>query len=197
MRVEGVAGAKNALRSEMRLRLAAVEAGVRARESARVTALIGGSEVWLRAGTVGLFVARSDEIDTGDLLELAWASGKGVVVPAWREKGDAYQFCAVGSRADLRLGGRFGILEPAAECREVPAGRLDFVAVPGLAFDPLGRRLGRGKGIYDRLLAGVNGVTCGVGFGFQLVPQVPVEPHDLTLNLVVTALGWSGPAASP
>ena len=47
------------------------------------------------------------------------------------------------------------------------------------------------------VMSGVTGVTCGVGFGCQLVPVVPVEPHDVTVNLVATPQGLVGPASGP
>lgn len=68
---------------------------------------------------------------------------------------------------------------------------LDVVVVPGLAFAPDGRRLGRGRGHYDRFLVDV-GQGClrvGVAFGEQLVDDVPTGPHDVRLDAVVTDTG--------
>jgi 5-formyltetrahydrofolate cyclo-ligase len=62
--------------------------------------------------------------------------------------------------------------------------------VPGVAFDLHGRRLGRGKGFYDRLLADVRGKTCGVAFDEQIVREVPVEPHDSDVNCILTPTRW-------
>jgi 5-formyltetrahydrofolate cyclo-ligase len=62
--------------------------------------------------------------------------------------------------------------------------------VPGLAFDPSGRRLGRGKGFYDRLLAMVRGRKCGIAFEEQVVPEIPVEPHDIRLDCLLTPRRW-------
>ena len=68
--------------------------------------------------------------------------------------------------------------------------RLDLVLVPGVAFDLNGRRLGRGKGYYDRLLAEFEGWTCGVAFDQQVVEAVPSEPHDMRLTCLVTPTRW-------
>ena len=72
----------------------------------------------------------------------------------------------------------------------MPLNRLDFVLVPGIAFDLQGRRLGRGKGYYDRLLAEVRGKTCGVAFDEQIVDEIPVEPHDIHVNCILTPTRW-------
>jgi 5-formyltetrahydrofolate cyclo-ligase len=59
--------------------------------------------------------------------------------------------------------------------------------VPALALDAAGRRLGRGGGHYDRLLAGVRGpIRVGVGYDFQLVELVPAGEGDERVDMVVT-----------
>jgi 5-formyltetrahydrofolate cyclo-ligase len=55
-----------------------------------------------------------------------------------------------------------------------------------MAFDLRGNRLGRGKGFYDRLLEKISGVKCGVCLDFQIVENVPMEPHDATMRFMVT-----------
>ena len=85
--------------------------------------------------------------------------------------------------------GPFGLWEPAGE--PLDPTQIDFALVPGLAFTRDGRRLGRGKGFYDRLLASLRPgcFTCGVGHDFQLVDDLPTEPHDATLDAVATPGG--------
>jgi len=67
----------------------------------------------------------------------------------------------------------------------------DVVIVPGVAFTANGDRLGQGGGWYDRFLAatGPGCTTIGVGFDLQLVERLPVEPHDVPLDHVVTESG--------
>jgi 5-formyltetrahydrofolate cyclo-ligase len=65
-----------------------------------------------------------------------------------------------------------------------------LMLVPGLAFDPMGHRLGRGGGHYDRALAAAAGaVALGVGFGFQVVSEVPVEAWDRPVSGILTERG--------
>jgi len=91
--------------------------------------------------------------------------------------------------ADLRAG-HFGIREPRDNCPVVRSNRLDFVLVPGVAFAMDGRRLGRGKGVYDRLLMSVRGSKCGAGFDEQIVDDLPEEPHDIRLDCILTPTRW-------
>ena len=67
----------------------------------------------------------------------------------------------------------------------------DVVIVPGLAFTALGDRLGQGGGWYDRFLPNVRGTCTAIGVCFdpQLVGSLPVEVHDVRLDLVVTESG--------
>ncbi len=61
--------------------------------------------------------------------------------------------------------------------------------VPGLAFDNKGRRLGRGKGFYDRYLshpAAAHIFKAGICPAGARVPAVPAEPHDVAMDVVIT-----------
>ena len=63
---------------------------------------------------------------------------------------------------------------------------VDVCLVPGVGFDLNGNRLGRGKGFYDKLLPKLNCTKIGIAFECQLVENLPVEPHDAKVNLVIT-----------
>lgn len=88
--------------------------------------------------------------------------------------------------------GRFGVREPVVrDGSEGTRNGFDLVLVPGMAFDPLGRRLGKGYGYYDRFLSGLAppAVVVGLAFSWQLVPEVPVESWDVPVDAVVTDEG--------
>ncbi len=82
--------------------------------------------------------------------------------------------------------GKFGVREPGPTCGEISLDQFDLVLVPGMAFDLSGNRLGRGRGFYDRLLAKVSGIKCGVAFDFQLLERIPTEPHDAKVDFMLT-----------
>ncbi len=85
--------------------------------------------------------------------------------------------------------GPFGARVPAGGAWLVP----EVLIVPLLAFDRRGYRLGYGGGYYDRTLEGLRecGPVTAIGFAFaaQEVPEVPIEPTDQRLDLIVTEAG--------
>ncbi len=93
---------------------------------------------------------------------------------------------------DAWIRGRYGFLEPIPPDGD-PGARsgFDVVVVPGIAFDDRGRRLGKGYGYYDRFLSDLRGeaVLVGLAFSWQMVPEVPVEPWDVPVDVVVTDEG--------
>lgn len=63
---------------------------------------------------------------------------------------------------------------------------LDGFLVPGVAFSRKGQRVGRGKGFYDRALKGTRGLKVGLCYSYQMFNELPVEEHDVLMDVVVT-----------
>ncbi len=80
--------------------------------------------------------------------------------------------------------GRRGLSEPPGS--DASLASADVVVVPGVAYDAAGRRLGRGGGSYDRALASVRVPVVAVATDDEVVDEVPVEPHDVRVDVVVT-----------
>jgi 5-formyltetrahydrofolate cyclo-ligase len=185
-----LAAAKAALRQRVRLHARSFTEAERARASERICQRLRQQAVWQQAGTVLLFHPLPKEPDIRPLLAEALAGGKLLALPRYVAADDAYQPCRIASLADDLHPGLLGILEPKPTCPAVEMMRLDFLLVPGVAFSPDGRRLGRGKGYYDRMLSGAPGTTCGVAFDWQVTDEVPREPHDVVLNCLLTPSRW-------
>ena len=137
------------------------------------------------------YVSMPAELATGRAIDAALAEGRHVVVP-WCD-GDELGLWRLESIDELEPG-TWGIPEPPAARRRDPERviapeAIDFVAVPGLAFDRRGRRLGHGKGYYDRLLARTRAVRAGLCFDAQVFPEVPAGPHDARMDWLVTERG--------
>ena len=181
---------KQALRAQVRARLAGLSPQYRAAAAAQVVVSLASRPEWARASSVLLFAPLPVELDLWPLVELALAAGKTVALPAFVPGTSCYAARQIIDVAKDIVPGKFGVREPAEGCVEVPLNQLDLVLVPGIAFDARGGRLGRGKGFYDRLLASVRGTKCGVAFDDQLVDAVPVGPHDIRLNCILTPTRW-------
>ncbi|MCE9611799.1 MAG: 5-formyltetrahydrofolate cyclo-ligase [Chthoniobacter sp.] len=110
-----------------------------------------------------------------------------------RLTGETLEFVAVQSLEDLAPAAwNPNIREPQIRDENiVPPSGMDLILVPGLAFTRDGRRLGRGGGYYDRLLAAraPHTVTLGICFDLQIVSALPTEPHDQCVDAVITESG--------
>ena len=127
-----------------------------------------------------------DEADMWPLLEETLAGGKIAALPRYDSASNDYSARRV-QNLQTEIGpGQFGIREPNASCPEIPLERLGLILVPGVAFDPRGRRLGRGRGFYDRLLVVAHGIKCGVAFDEQIVDAVPAGRLDVWMDFVLT-----------
>ena len=112
-----------------------------------------------------------------------------VSLPRFLSKSDRYAPYVIRQSGDV-VDGAFGVREPSADCVELESNQLDLVIVPGVGFDSLGARLGRGGGHYDRLLQGLTATICGVCFRQQVLPRVPEEAHDIKMDCIITPDGW-------
>jgi 5-formyltetrahydrofolate cyclo-ligase len=182
--------AKAELRNRIRLKIKRISAAARAEASAQACARLKQQAVWRKAERILLFAPLPDEPDIWPLLSDALAAGKTVALPRFSAAAQTYAAARVQNlQSDLRTG-QFGIREPRDGCADMPLSEFDLVLAPGVAFDLRGRRLGRGRGFYDRLLTGVRGVICGVAFDEQVVEEVPAGSQDIRVNCLLTPTRW-------
>lgn len=145
-----------------------------------------------RANTVAFYVAKEDakEVRTQEMIGEALKLGKRVVVPF--VVGNEIEFSEISGLEDLQPG-TFGILEPRTEIRKkVPLEQIEFVVVPGVAFDLKGRRIGYGKGFYDRFLSRLlsarpDACIVALAFEMQLVENIPNQKSvDVPMRILIT-----------
>jgi 5-formyltetrahydrofolate cyclo-ligase len=180
---------KQALRREMAAALQTMVPAEREAASGQARRLLASRPEWKAARSVLFYAPMTGELDVWPLLEDALAGGKKVGLPRYAAESGTYTACEVRDlETDLKTG-HFGIREPASHCASISL-KLDLILVPGVAFDLHGRRLGRGKGFYDQLLAGLRGVMCGVAFDQQIAREVPVTPRDIRMNRILTPTRW-------
>jgi 5-formyltetrahydrofolate cyclo-ligase len=180
---------KAGLRTWARERVASVPASERAQAAEALAARVAEWHSFRNAKAVACFASNLDEIDTDPLLRRILAEGKTLLLPYITGEGAA-AVMAMAPVKDLEKDlaeGAFGIREPRPEARTGEALQPDLILAPGLAFDLRGGRLGKGKGFYDRYLAGLSGLRAGVGYDVQITDKnLPLDPHDQLMDAVVT-----------
>jgi 5-formyltetrahydrofolate cyclo-ligase len=131
-----------------------------------------------------LYLAIAGEVKLDSLFTNCWSRGKRTCIPVFNAVWKQYEMAEIALETRLKVG-NYGIKEPVSPLL-VPMEEIDLIVVPGVAFDLLGNRLGRGGGYYDRLLDGYMGKTVAATFDFQVYPQIPVDLHDQPVNFITT-----------
>lgn len=181
------------LKAQLRARIVAragqTTSAQRAASSMAICQNLQQLPVWSQADVVLFFAPLPTEPDIWPVLKWALAQGKQVGLPRHCAADDTYRaYRILDPDRDVCLG-RFGIREPVDGCAPLALEQIELVLVPGVGFGLNGARLGRGKGYYDRLLAQVSGIKCGVAFDWQIEPEIPLEPHDVAMDWLVSPAG--------
>ena len=184
------ASSKSLLRREILARRDALDPGERALRSSAVLKRVQGLASLRQAHVVLAYASFGSELDTRPFLFAILAGQRTLALPRIdRAARRLALHQAQDLERDLRAG-TWGIPEPdPARCRTVAPVEIDFVLVPGLAFDPSGGRVGYGAGYYDRLLGEWPEPLpplVAAAFDLQVVPAVPVTAGDHRVDLVVT-----------
>jgi 5-formyltetrahydrofolate cyclo-ligase len=150
-------------------------------ESAKVFDKIESMPDFQLYKTILIYWSTTDELPTHEIVK-KWSKTKVILLPSVSgENLTLKKFCSEGQLKK----GELGICEP--ETNEIYSGIIDLVIVPGIAFDFVGNRLGRGKGYYDRFFSERQIPKWGVAFDFQLLPTIPVNENDIRMDKVFTA----------
>ena len=139
------------------------------------------TDLFQQSTCIALYYAISNEVRTSELMD-EWRLKKQIVLPAI--SGEDMHFYPYSGKENLKKGA-FGIAVPVSG-DIIPPENIDLFIVPGIAFDFACNRLGRGKGYYDRFLAGLDKPVIGLCFDFQLFENIPSEQHDIKMTMVIT-----------
>lgn len=138
----------------------------------------------------------SREPDTARLIRALLARGKQIALPRMLpERGMEVRLY---DPARPLVQAAFGIYEPDTSCPLLAPEKLSLALVPSLCYDKLGNRLGFGGGYYDRWLPQYSGLTVGLCRDAVLQEHLPTQPHDCSVQLVLTETARYGrPDRSP
>lgn len=139
------------------------------------------------AKVVLTYMGFGTEIDTQPFFERIVNDGKTAVLPRVDRATQTLILHSARSMPEL-ITSKYGILEPGTDAPTVAISNIDFVLMPGVAFDRNGNRLGYGRGYYDKLVSTANPALARVAAGFscQIVESVPVGPHDKKVDCIIT-----------
>lgn len=178
---------KKEQRQKLRALLASITPEQRRNRSARACHLLMDQPEYRQAEVIMLFLSLPSEVETISLVLRAWEDRKRVLAP--RVSWDQRRMIPVEIRS-LEQDVVQTVAGPPEPIKGAPfpVEYIDLVVVPGLGFDLLGNRLGRGRGFYDRFLAlpEFQAVSCGLAFEDQVVPTLPVDPNDMQVGMLVT-----------
>lgn len=182
-----------ALRRQLRAARRAVPPAQRRAAGVAIARLVAARH-WLRPGQrVALFLSMPEEIDTQPLLRLAQSRRCHVHVPRISDRRHGRMVFLPLSGPMGR--GSFGIREPVGG-RPLRAIDMQLIFAPLVGFDDQGNRIGMGRGYYDRALAFRRRHTqrsaprvVGVAYDCQRVSLLPVQPHDVPLDVILTPSG--------
>ena len=186
---------KEALRRRMKDLKEALSEEDRLAWSALIREEILRDKAWQEAPVVFSYLTLGKEVDTLPLIREALSQGKRVYIPViLRDEEGRSQMEAselLNLEEDLAPG-TLGILEPRKESLRIRDPRdIAFLLLPGLAFDTRGGRLGYGGGYFDAFLPRLSPrcTLLAAAFSFQVVDEVPMEPHDLKIPALLTEQG--------
>ena len=173
---------KDEIRRTMRERRRALTPAERTASSAIICAKLAALDC---KSPIAVYLASPQEIDLSPFIRRMLEDGIRIVAPQWN--GKTYELAVLKGLDEAHLRkGPMGITEP-IEAEIVPPQEVGMWLVPGLAFTQSGKRLGYGGGWYDRLLAETpkEAPKLGIAHVFQIVDDLPSEPHDVELTDVI------------
>lgn len=147
-----------------------------------------------------LYASFRSEVDTADLIRYCITNGKTTVLPKVDKQNNELKLYEIKDTSELSSG-YLGIPEPdVSEDRLCLVEDMDFIIVPGVAFDEDCSRLGYGKGFYDKLLIKLqtpNPVRLkgrsklrthifALAYEEQIVERIAVDTHDIKMDKIIT-----------
>ncbi len=137
--------------------------------------------------TLAGYMTDGTEPDLKPVLQYALSQGKTICLPRFKDA-EHYDMTVVRSLEQFP-NQVFGIPEPDSSAQVAADEQLKNAVwlIPGVVFDPACNRLGRGKGVYDRLLERQQPkLAIGIFYECQKCGKVPVMNHDRPLDVIIT-----------
>lgn len=136
-------------------------------------------DIYKKSHVIALYNSMTNEVDTSLLIENA-LQNKVVLLP--RIINNEMKFIVINKNTKYE-NNKLGFKEPIGK---IYNDKIDLIIIPGIAFDRNLNRLGFGKGYYDKYLFNKDIYKIGICFDEQVLVSLPVDSHDIKMNLVIT-----------
>ncbi|XP_071344227.1 5-formyltetrahydrofolate cyclo-ligase [Trachinotus anak] len=189
--------AKQTLRKEIKRRVAALSDEEKQRQSLVLSQKLFRHPKYVSCNRIAVFLSMDDEVRTDEIIKDVFKWGKSCFIPRYNSSNSHMDMLQLRSLQDMEMLPltSWNIRQPAEEdnSREeaLAAGGLDLILMPGLGFDKMGKRLGRGKGYYDtyleRCIRHPKGkpYTIALAFKEQLCQEIPVDDNDVLIDEIL------------
>ena len=173
---------KNEIRKEMLSRRKSMDKSTADELSKKICAVVQALDLYKSAEDLCLYMPVNNETDVMYLAKAAFCDGKNIWMP--KVNGREMDFFLWDENTEMEKGA-FGIPEPKSQIKLEP-NENTLVIMPGAAFSLKYERIGYGGGYYDRFLEKhPECKTAAVCFGFQILPELPSEEHDIKPNAII------------
>ena len=179
---------KQELRAQLKEKRNAISPDEKKRMDRAIVERIAASREFRDASAVLLYAPHGSEIDLLPLARLSRKIGKTVAFPRCDTASNTMQFYILEPDARLVMGA-YRIPEPAPNAPLCQLDEHTLCILPGLTFDKSGKRLGYGKGYYDRFLSNFSGLSIGVTFASLVAERVPTDKYDVPVDVIITEEG--------
>jgi len=140
------------------------------------------NEYFQKANLIFAYWSLPGEVNTHDFIN-KWHQNKKILLPVINK--NILEIKSFHGQDKMVKSKYYNVMEPTGE-QFNNIGDIDLIIVPGVAFDRLNNRLGRGRGYYDNLLTSMSAYKIGICFYFQFFDKIPTNSTDMKMDKVIT-----------
>ena len=176
---------KQSLRQERKKIFQSIDKTTLKSEQEGIVDTILNSSDFKNAQNIWIYISLSDEVCLSKIIEKSWLAGKSIYIP--KIEWENIEFYEIKSWQDTETW-NFWILEPKKDCKILDTS-LDIIYIPGQVFTKTGKRIGRGKGYYDRFFATHTSLLqtkkIWVCFWHQIIDDFEIDSWDIVMDEVI------------
>ena len=179
---------KSAFRAECRRARAGISSEIRALLSEQICERLLACEEYKTATLILAYHPIGSEADTLPIIKRALADKKRLALPICRYDSDDMDFFFINDLDSLDTG-RFSIPSPSPLSEKYDPlcdSSTAIILLPALAFDKSGKRIGYGRGFYDKYLTLFGGKRIGLQFSSLVFDSIPSEAHDMAVDMIIS-----------